>query len=123
MHSGRLERHVTYGCKCAIWGILIGSSAVAYAKSLANPSLLFKPKVSFCGSRSAMSTSIIELLSMPPEKSSGLNVDQNCFPQRQLEILRWEPWSIKQIPVKSGSPMLCGIAFSNGKTISFCTRG
>jgi hypothetical protein len=59
-----------------------------------------------------------------PKWSAGLNIDFSCLPYRRFELLRWKPWqALVEVPVKSGSPMLCGTVYDRGIPIRVCTRG
>jgi hypothetical protein len=111
-------------CKWAICGLILGTSALLHAQSLAIPTTFSMPKVSFSCPRPTTSRSAASLFTTHPKWSPGLNIDFSCLPQRRFEFLRWEPWQpLVEVPVKSGSPMLCGIAYDHGIPIRVCTRG
>ena len=114
-----------YLCKWAIFGFILGATATAslHAQSPATPTIPSLPKVDFSCPRSTTTRSVANLMAPRPQRPAGLNIDPTCLPQLHIEFLQWEPWSIVKVPVKGGTPMLCGIASYNGKPVRFCTRG
>ena len=111
-----------YLCKWAIFGFMLRATASLHAQSPATPTIPSLPKVDFSCPRSTTTRPVANLMAPHPQRAAGLNIDPTCLPQMHIELLQWEPWSIVKVPVKSGTPMLCGIASYHGKPFPLCTR-
>lgn len=65
----------------------------------------------------------LELLIRPSGLWHGLNINQACLSASYECARLLKTQVLENVPVLSGSPMLCGFICSNGEPMKFCTKG
>ena len=108
--------------RVAVWAMLLASAPWLNAQALETTSGSPLHNILIC-SRPDVLANNFELLPKPLLRPPGLNISPDCLPSWHTEFLKWDPLSKEQVPVRSGSPMICGIAYYRGVPTRVCTRG
>ena len=108
--------------RVAVWAMLLASAPWLSAQALETTSGSPLHNILIC-SRPDVLANNFELLPKPLLRPPGLNISPDCLPSWHTEFLKWDPLSKEQVPVRSGSPMICGIAYYRGVPTRVCTRG